>query len=581
MHRFSTTNGWVAFLLIAVTIGVTLISCSPKTDNRTRQDLGVEPMPNPLAKSAAFRDTIGSHATFEGLGPMRVRGFGVVVGLGKNGSSDCPKPIYDRLVQTIYKQHRKVSQRVGERTVTPERMINDLDTAVVIVEGSIPPAAKAGTTFDVAVMALPGTQTKSLRGGRLYTADLEVFRQTTSGPIYGEALARAAGPVFLNPFSDGDSATQSNPLEGVIIGGGLVTKDRRVRLVLNQPSYGMAQRIQERINAHFPARERVADALSPSFVQVTIPPEYQDETAHFLGLIRGLYLSRDPAFEQRRARELADEIVEANAPYGLISLCFEGLGRNALPVLGDLYAQRHDAVSFHAAIAGVRLGDYIAVDALSLHALDPTCAYRQQAIAGLREARGMAAAATALRKLLDDEDPRIRVAAYEALVHRGDTMVTVDWLGGDNFALDLVPSSRPNLIHVKRSGTRRIALIGQDFRCDPPLLYRAPDGSVTIDAGEDESSLRVLRMVTSTGAMSPEVSVPLELPAVIRLLGDDPDVDDEDRITGVGLDYAAVVRALYYLCDTRAINATFMLESPTIDDVLTSPKQEGRPESEL
>lgn len=558
-----------------------LTACTPKTDNRTKVDLGVDPIDNPLAKSFAFRETIGSMATFEGMGPMRVRGFGLVVGLGKNGSTDCPKAIYDQLVQTIHKHHRSTSQRVGEKTISPEQLINDIDTAVVIVEGDIPPAASARSTFDVSVMAMPGTQTKSLRGGRLFTADLQVFRQTSSGPIYGESLARAAGPVFLNPFSEGDTATQSNPLEGIVIGGGLVTQDRRVRLVLNNPSYGMAQRIQDRINAHFPARQRVADATSPSFVQLTIPDEYQHESAHFLNLVRSLYLSREPVFEQTRARDLGSEILNADAPFSQISLCFESLGRNALPVLADLYANKSDTVSFHAAVAGVRLGDYVAVDAMSMHALDPKCPYREQAIASLREAKGMASAAIALRKLLDDDDSRIRLAAYEALVARRDGTVATQILGGDNFALDLVPSNQSNLIHIKRSGERRIALLGSDLRCEPPLIYRSPDGSVTIDGKEGDQSVKILRTVTSSGAMSPELTGPLSLPQLVRMLGAEAELDGNDQVTGIGLDYAAVVRALYFLCESQAINASFILESQSVKQTLGKPKQEGRAESEL
>ena len=100
----------------------------------------------------------------------------------------------------------------------------------------------------MAVIALSGTETKSLRGGRLYTMDLDVFRPlSTTVSITGQALATASGPIFQNPFSEGDAATRSNPLEGIIVGGGRVIKDRRVRLVLSEPSYQRAMLIQDRI----------------------------------------------------------------------------------------------------------------------------------------------------------------------------------------------------------------------------------------------------------------------------------------------------------------------------------------------
>ncbi len=165
-------------------------------------ELGVEERLGPLAKSAAYRDTIGSKTVYQGMAPMRVRGYGLVVGLGNNGSSDCPRPVYDRLIEALYKQHSFSSSVVGSRTISPERLIRDEDTAVVLVRGEIPPGAVAGSRFDVGVMAWPGTQTKSLRGGRLYTSDLHIY--TTVAPnttLSGQMLAKAAGPVFLNPFA--------------------------------------------------------------------------------------------------------------------------------------------------------------------------------------------------------------------------------------------------------------------------------------------------------------------------------------------------------------------------------------------
>lgn len=570
---------------IAMRASIALVAlcgaCTVAREDLTRVDLGVEPMRSPLAESAAFRDTIGSFAYYEGLRPMIVRGYGLVVGLGKNGSADCPREVRDRLLQSIYKQYRFTSHTVGDRVISPERMIDDLDTAVVIVQGQIPPAAAGGSRFDVAVLALPGTQTKSLRGGRLYTAELDVFNITPSGPVFGRTLARAAGPLFINPFGESGDATRSNPLEASIPGGATVIEDRRVRLVLGQPSYNLAQRIQDRVNAHFPGRERVADAISPSFVQIRVPEEFRDDSSHFLALVRSLYLSRDPAFEQQRAQQLAEELSRPDGSHAEITLALEGLGRRAIPVLSRLYESKADHVTFHAAAAGLRLDDHVAVDVMSAHAADPNSRYRMQAIRALRDARGLAAASGPLRKLLDDEDSRVRIAAYEALVARNDPTVVTTAFGGDSFALDSATSQRGNLIHLRRANERRIGLIGRDFRITPPLLYRAPDGSLMIDGKEGEDALSVVRVVPSTNAMSPPVRVPPEVPALLALLGREPGVGEDETPTGFGMDYASVARAIQQLCRDGAINAEFVLEQPNLGALLGPNQPQGRPESEL
>ena len=578
-----TTSRFVA-LAIALSLQASLAlqsGCIHEQDRRKKLDLGVAPQQSALQNSAAYRDTIGSYAYFEGLTPMRVRGYGLVVGLGKNGSRNCPRKIYDRLVQGLYKRHRFSEERVGVKSITPERMIRDLDTAVVFVQGEIPPAAVRGSRFDVGVVALPGTETKSLRGGRLFTTELEMFRPISSNvAIRGRTLAAASGPVFFNPFADETSATASMPREGIIVGGGTVTEDRRVRLVLVQPSYLRATQIQARINAFFAGPGRTADATSPSFVQLRVPTDFADDTSHFLGLVRNLFLPSDPSFESVRAEMLEQEIRDPAAPHARIALAFEGLGREAIPSLERLYPDPNDTASFHAAAAGLRLGDHLAVDAMTRHAEDESCAYRFHAIRGLARATGMGSAAIALRRLLHDVDPRVQAAAYEGLLLRGDQTIHSTPVGDGNFVLDRIPTRTGNFIYVKKSGARRIALFGNELACVPPLFYLAPDGSVTIDAKERDEQVTLLRRVVATGTLSPPIPAPFDLPALIQLLGNEATVDYDGKVTGLGLDYAAVTRLLYHLCRDQSINATFVLEQPNVTELFGPPRPATRPESE-
>jgi hypothetical protein len=549
---------------------------------RKKLDLGVSPMAGPLADSAGYRDTIGAYTYYEGLRPMRVRGYGLVVGLGLNGSRDCPRNIYDQLVQSLYKRYAFSTPTVGVESVTPERMIDDLDTAVVMVQGDIPPGASKGTRFDVAVMALPGTQTKSLEGGRLFGMDLEMFRTVSeTSSIPGQRLAWAEGPVFQNPFSGGDAATQGSALDGVVIGGGVALQDRRVRLVLIEPSYQRARQVQDRINAHFPGPQKTAEALSPSYVQIRIPEEFRDDAAHFLALVRALYLSADPQFQSIRAKALADEFGRPQAPFALISLALEGLGRAALPELDRLYASPKDHVGFFAAAAGLRLDDNLAADAMAAHAGDPKCEFRFHAIRALGEARTIAGTAMSLRGLLHDEDPRVQAAAYEALLARGDTSIDSRPVGEDNFSLDFVPTERSSFIYVKRTGARRIALFGRNPRLTPPLLYRAPDGSVTITAQNGDTALTLLRVAVPSGAVSPPITAPLDVASLIRLLGSTAGVDADGNATGLGLGYGSIARALYHLCEDGAASAKLILEQPNAAELFGPARDQERPESEL
>lgn len=551
-------------------------------ESRTKIDLGVAPMAGELATSSAFRDTIASKTQYEGIAPLRVRGIGLVVGLGTNGSTNCPQNVYNTLIQNLYKQHAFTSSVVGTTNITPERLIADVDTAVVMVRGEVPAAAITGDRFDISVTAWPGTQTTSLRGGRLYTTDLEIYRQVNSGQsISGQIVAKAAGPLFLNPFADDDAPTATNELEGLVLGGGLVAQDRRVRLVLFDPSYQWARLIQDRINAFAPDSRRLAAAESPSYVKLTVPPEYRGDTGHFLALIQSLYLSRDPKFSAVRTMALSEEIVHPSAPHRKIALAFEGLGRSTLPALDELYKHPKGYVSFHAAAAGLRLDDHVAGDVMVHHAENEKSDFRLQAIRALAETRGMGQAVVALRRLLNDPEPRIQIEAYEALIKHNDIAIDSRNIGGDNFRLDVIPSDQPPFIYCKRRRERRIALFGNHLRIKPPVIYRAPDGSLTASADPEADQLTVIRTVLASGSSSPPTDVPFDLPAMIETLGSDADVDRDGRIIGMSVDYGAVARLLYHLCKNNMVDANFVLEEPNITELIGPTERKGRPESEL
>ena len=572
----------LAYLGAAAATAALLVGCLWEQENKRRLNLGVDPAAAKWADSAAYRDTIGAYTYPDGLRPLRVRGIGLVVGLGRNGSRHCPRKVRDELVERLHKQYRFVSDVVGVAAVSPETLISDIDTAVVVVDGGIPPGAVPGVTFEVQVRALPGTQTKSLRGGRLFSTELMTFQRNQAGAVLtGTVLAKAAGPLFLNPFADEEAATKVNVLEGVVLGGGRALKERMLRLVLLEPSHGRARRIQDRINNRFPDARKIADAISPSFVEIRVPDEFEDDAAHALALIRSLYLSSDPMFEAARARLLAREIPRPGAPHAMISLCLEGLGRSALPVLADLYAHRQDYVSFHASVAGVRLGEHLAAEAVARHAGNPGSTYRFQAIEALARARGMAAAAHALRDLLEDPDPRVRVAAYQALLKRGDPSVETTPIGGDNFLLDVVASGQEPIVFVRRTGSRRVALIGSDLRCRPPLHYVSLDGGLTVNAYAEDKTLTLVRVALGSGSRSDPIAAPVDLLALIRLLGSDVRLDRDGRVVGLGVDHGAIVRLLQTFARDGSIDARFVLEQPNAAELFGPARPQGRPESDL
>ena len=76
--------------------------------------------------------------------------------------------------------------------------INSPNTAVVEIFGTIPTLAAKGEPFDLLIAPLPGTQTTSLAGGRLYTTELSALERFFGYGQYSKTVALGSGPVFIN-----------------------------------------------------------------------------------------------------------------------------------------------------------------------------------------------------------------------------------------------------------------------------------------------------------------------------------------------------------------------------------------------
>ncbi len=584
----SVTLAWRMFILV-VTVSTMAAGCGDGFGNWVSELFDsssgrVETLPgkDPLSDSAAYRDSIAERAYFDGLRRLRVRGYGLVVGLGRNGSTQCPKSVADQLKQEMYKT-RKFAERRGQH-VTPERLLKDSDTAVVAVEGEISAAATAGERFDLVVRAIPGTDTVSLEGGTLFECNLQIFRPLgPTGWIPGKAIAVGAGPVFLNPFGrTDDAATKPNLRDGIVIGGGVADEDRRLRLLLTTPSYQMSTRIADVINDRFSnSGSRVADAVSPSQVKVIVPARYRHEPKHFISVVQHLYPAVRAEFVAERARQLAREFTLPDAPHADIALAWEGIGRNALPIVQEFYDHAQPACSFHSAAVGLRLGDDAAIEIIESHLLNPNSEFRMAAIVTLGAVRDSRRAARPLRRALDDGDVKIRTAAYEALVQRDDPTITSIDIAKGAFRLDLVPTHGAKMVYVKRRGSQRIALFGGPMSARAPLFYSSPEESLMISALEGATHLTVVRTSVFTGVTSPPIQADFDVAKLIVLLGQNPPNRRDQPVRGLGIHYEEITRTLAGLCRAGSIDARFLLESADEYQRLRRKTSGGRRESDL
>jgi flagellar P-ring protein FlgI len=222
-------------------------------------------------------------ASMEGLQPMPLMGYGLVVGLNKTG--DRRQTIFS--AQTLANMLRQFGVLVDGEEVKIENI------AAVLVTAELPPFVRRGGRLDVTVSSIGDA--RSLQGGTLLATAL----RGTDGGVY----ALAQGPLTLGGFGGGRGASsvQVNHLTaGRVPSGGLVqtappqaemTSREQLSLALHDPDFTSANRLADAINADL--GPGAAAAVDAGTVTVRVPPEYRASLPSLMARLEPLPLTMD------------------------------------------------------------------------------------------------------------------------------------------------------------------------------------------------------------------------------------------------------------------------------------------------
>ena len=606
MRTAPEKNSVVTALVVAICLSVAGCGKSP----------GVSGSPNvgenTIVVPTHQLGTVAQYARLVGSRLLPVRGYGVVGGLGKDGSSQIPPHLRNYLIQ--YLRRRDIgSRKAGLEDVPPERILRDMDTAIVEISGSIPSCAPKGKIFDVQIRAI-GSQVRSLDGGMLYEAELRLATGNVTAPDRGsKILATASGAVFVNPFIDETKVTELVKLrDGRVIGGGEAAASRPVRLQLLRPDFTRSAVIQRSINERFqrPGEPRVANAKDSNAVSITIPPEWRNDYLHFLDLVMHLSLQTAGGQWEKRARQVARAMTLPKANHDELSLVWEAMGRRAIPIISTHYADADPFISYYSARAGMRLGDMVAAPEVILRAAGSAGSpLRNEAIKELGRHSRYIRALPVLRKILDDSDDMVRVIAYESLRKLGRNTAVMTIPVGE-FYLDVVNSKRQDVIYATQSESSRIVLFGGDLAVMRPVYFSGLQNLLTVNATAADKYITMYRKVGTNGRISPAFKVAARVKSLIRALGDQaksgqgmlmvPDLDPKGKpkrdskgkivykkadVKGLGFTYGQVVAILHRLCKQGSLvsgetsrPAKFVLQKPTgLQEFLRGATDTGRP----
>jgi flagellar P-ring protein precursor FlgI len=191
---------------------------------------------NPAAAAPRIKDLVD----FEGVRGNDLVGYGLVVGLNGSGDGIRNAPFTEEALGNLLE---RLGVNVSGEQFRPKNV------AAVIVTGTLPPFARAGSRVDVTVSAIGDA--KNLLGGTLIMTPLNAAD--------GEIYAVAQGPIIaggVGAEGQGARAQIGVPTSGSIPGGARIEREvpfvlndlERVRLALREPDFTTAARIETAIN---------------------------------------------------------------------------------------------------------------------------------------------------------------------------------------------------------------------------------------------------------------------------------------------------------------------------------------------
>ena len=582
-------------MLLTLAIGALGLSCSSIERARPRPKAGSTVTKiDDTSTLNVMRGTVGAETIMIGYSdanspahePIVVRGYGLVVDLNGTGSSDIPPAVRAHMLEIM--EQRGVGQmafKAGD--MSPESMLASMDTAVVIVEGVIPPAsvgrlsppptsgrramAIPGTAFDLRVSADPNTGTTSLEGGRLFTTDLR------PGPLMvgsrqAAIIAEGNGPIFINPFTNpvGLDATTVNRLTGRILNGGEVLDDMPLKLMLTNPSHTRVRIIQDAVNRRFPQesgqRDPTGKGASDSMIELNVPPSMRNDTEDFVQLVKHTTLRQANAESVALSTQRALLSNTNNASSAYWRWC--AIGERALPLIRELYDDPEVTPRLAALRAGSFLRDPLVGEHLRTMGVEGNLGERLEAADLMKTLPEDPRTDRALWTMIDDEDVEVRLRAYEALAERDNPKLRRTAVAG-KFMLDVVDSSYP-MIYISQSKMPRIAVFGHDLAIDRPIAMSAWDNRLLVqNALEDQDKVEIYYRPSSGGATR-IVESDANAHELIEFLARRPSPNNPQP--GLNMTYSETVGAIHAIWAEGYLTSDFKAEQ---DRLLASIRRHG------
>jgi flagellar basal body P-ring protein FlgI len=461
---------------------------------------------------------VGDFAVPFGLYPVRVEAVGLVTGLNGTGSDPSPSP--QRAVLLDEMQTRGVTE--------PNSILSSGKTSMVLVQGVLRPGIQKGDHFDIEVRVPGQSETTSLRGGYLLETRLAEMA-ILGGQIHeGKLLAKAEGPVMVDPLAD-PKTDRVSACRGRVLGGGLALKSRSLGLVLKPEHQTVvnSSRIENAVNKRFHTfingiKNGVAKAKTEEYVELAVHPRYKDNIDRYVRVVRAVAISENASQRMERIASLEQQLREP-ATAAEAALQLEAIGVDGVPVLLKAVESKDPEVRFYSAEALAYLDRREAAAPLGEAAREQP-AFRVFALTALSSMQDFGAYEQ-LRDMLSGSSAENRYGAFRALwtMNKKDALVAGESIN-EQFKYHVLDVSGPPMIHVTHNRLPEIVLFGKEQNFLTPISVNAGNQIMVNSVNPNEITVSKFAVKEADQKRVVSAKVDEVIRAVAELGGTYPDV---------------------------------------------------------
>ncbi len=472
----------------------------------------------PVAEEIHSPRLVGDMAVPTGMHTVRIDAVGLVTGLHGTGSDPSPSP-----------QRAALLEEMQRRGVTnPNNILASGDTSLVLVQAWLRPGIQTGDRFDIEVRIPSQSETTSLRGGYLLETRLSESAVLEARLHRGTTLAKAQGPVMVDPTAD-PKKDHIAACRGRILGGGIAMKSRDLGLVITpeHKSVMNSSKVANAVNKRFNTfsnghKEGVAKAKTDELIELKVHPRYKDNITRYMQVVRAVSISETAPERMQRISSLEGELLNPETAADA-AVQLEAVGAEGIDILLKGVKAKDPEVQFYAAETLAYLDRHEAAEPLGLIARDQP-AFRVYALTALSAMQDFAAYEQ-LRDLLASPSAETRYGAFRALwaMNERDPLVKGEKPGGQ-FHYHVLDVAGPPMIHVTRSRLPEIVIFGQGQKLQTPLAVNAGNTIMVNSAGGNEISVSKYSVQEGDQKRIVSTNVDDVIRAIIDLGGTYPDI---------------------------------------------------------